>query len=56
MIVNVAKSYARKVFEYSESRFHKDNRTRIKNILIKNNFPVREIERIINLTSMPVTT
>lgn len=52
-IINTAKSLAKKVFEFSHTQFHQNNVVKIKDILSKNNFPSREIERIIDLAARP---
>jgi hypothetical protein len=47
MIHNVAKSFARKVFDFSDAQFHEANKVRVKDILHKNSFPHNEIAKII---------
>ncbi|XP_037045731.1 uncharacterized protein LOC119081096 [Bradysia coprophila] len=53
-VLNTAKSFARKVFEYSHTEFHTENLTKINNILQKNNFPVNEIHKLIKMASKPM--
>lgn len=55
MVLNVAKSLAKKVFKYSHKDFHQINTNKIRRILVKNNFPVHEIERIVDMASKPAS-
>ena len=47
MKINTAKSFVRRVLTLSHSSFIEENKTRIKNILAKNNFPEKIIARIL---------
>ncbi len=47
MVMNVAKSFVRRVFTLSHRTFNEDNRRKIKEILTKNNFPAKTIENVI---------
>lgn len=46
MIFNIAKSFIRKILTISHREFHKANKKRIFEILEKNNFPVKIIEKL----------
>jgi hypothetical protein len=49
--INVATSFARRVFSLSDPMFKKTNKQKIHNILGKNNYPEHIIKQIINKTS-----
>lgn len=48
MTLNVAKSFPRKVFEFSDPQFHDANHQKVKSILTKNGFPPPAINTIIH--------
>lgn len=48
MIINTATSFARRVLTLSHRRFHTENKVRIREILVKNNFPPNVISSVTN--------
>lgn len=48
MVLNVAKSFIRRVYTLSHAKFHVENTVAIKTILGKNNFPQKTIDDLIH--------
>lgn len=48
MIRNVAIYFAMKVFNYSDPQFHQNNMLRVREILMKNNFPLLQLDLLSN--------
>lgn len=47
IITNTANNFIRRVLQISDSSFHKDNIHKIKNILTKNDFPLKIIDKLL---------